>query len=64
MSTVIVTATAIGDLDTLIRTHSLPASTRQRVGLSLAALAEFPLLGSRLNGRWSGYRFILGRGAA
>lgn len=44
----------------MIRTHSLPASTRERVRTAIAPLAEFPQLGPGLVGRWSRYRFILG----
>jgi plasmid stabilization system protein ParE len=51
---------AVEDLDSLIRTHSLPADTRARVARSLSSLAEFPRLGPALAGRWDGYRFILG----
>jgi hypothetical protein len=52
--------TAIEDLDALIVTHSLPADTRLRVARSLRALTEFPLLGAPLEGRWHGFRFVLG----
>ena len=34
---------AVEDLDSLIRTHSLPADTRARVARSLRALERFPL---------------------
>jgi plasmid stabilization system protein ParE len=51
---------AVEDLETLIRTHSLPADTRARVARSLSSLVEFPKLGPALTGRWDGYRFILG----
>jgi plasmid stabilization system protein ParE len=51
---------AVDDLETLIRTHSLPSDTRLRVVRSLRSLAEFPKLGPALAGRWDGYRFILG----
>ena len=51
---------AVEDLETLIRTHSLPADTRVRVARSLSSLVEFPKLGPALTGRWDGYRFILG----
>jgi plasmid stabilization system protein ParE len=51
---------AVEDLDRLIRTHSLPADTRERVGRSLRRLADFPLMGAELSGRWSGLRFLLG----
>jgi plasmid stabilization system protein ParE len=53
-------AAAVGDLDALIRTHSLPASTRGRVAASVRPLAEFPHLGPELAGRWEGFRFVLG----
>ena len=51
---------AVEDLETLIRTHSLPSDTRLRVVRSLRSLVEFPKLGPALAGRWDGYRFILG----
>jgi len=53
-------AAAIEDLDRLIRTHSLPASTRARIARSLRALERFPLMGPELAGRWEGLRFLLG----
>lgn len=52
--------TAVEDLDSLIRTHSLPADTRARVTRSLRSLSRFPNIGPALTGRWEGYRFILG----
>ena len=51
---------AVDDLDTLIRTHSLPADTRARVARSLRALQQYPLMGPALSGRWEGLRFLLG----
>ena len=60
MASVIVTPTAQRDLDELIRTHSLPASTRERLRRSLQPLHDFPLLGAPLEGRWSRFRFVLG----
>jgi plasmid stabilization system protein ParE len=51
---------AVEDLETLIRTHSLPSDTRLRVVRSLRSLVEFPKLGPALAGRWDGYRSILG----
>jgi plasmid stabilization system protein ParE len=57
---VVVTERARADLARLIQTHSLPASTRDRVRRALAPLAEFPLLGPPLHGRWAPMRFILG----
>lgn len=51
---------AAEDLDRLIRTHSLPANTIERVQRSLRPLERFPAMGAELSGRWSGYRFLLG----
>lgn len=53
-------AAAVADLERLIVTHSLPADTRGRVRSSLEPLADFPLLGPELGGRWAGLRFVLG----
>jgi len=53
-------ASAVDDLRTLIRTHSLPADTASRVVRSLRPLERFPLLGPALTGRWEGFRFVLG----
>lgn len=60
MSEVVVTPTARRDLESLIRTHSLPRSTVERTRRSLEPLSLFPLLGSPLQGRWARFRFILG----
>jgi hypothetical protein len=51
---------AVEDLDRLVRTHTLPPDTRERLGRSLRHLERFPLLGPELEGRWSGLRFVLG----
>jgi hypothetical protein len=51
---------AVEDLDTLIRTHSLPADTRARVARSLRGLQQYPLMGPALSGGWEGFRFLLG----
>ena len=51
---------AVEDLETLIRVHSLPPDTRTRIKRSLRGLAQFPLMGPALTGRWEGLRFILG----
>jgi plasmid stabilization system protein ParE len=53
-------ASAVEDLERLIRSHTLPTDTRERVKRSLAPLERFPLLGAELGGRWSGFRFLLG----
>ena len=60
MTRVVVTPAALDDLERLIRTHSLPVDTKERVRHSLRTLERFPLLGSELAGRWSGFRFLLG----
>ncbi len=51
---------AVADLDRLVRTHSLPSDTRDRVRTSLEPLGRFPRLGPELAGRWERFRFILG----
>jgi hypothetical protein len=60
MARVVVTEAARADLRAMILTHSLPASTTDRVRATLATLADFPQLGPALAGRWQGFRFVLG----
>jgi plasmid stabilization system protein ParE len=60
LATVVVTETARLDLDALILSHGLPASTRDRVRVALRPVAEFPNIGQALTGRWQGLRFVLG----
>ena len=60
MAAVVLTLTAVADLERLTTTHSLPATTRDRVKSSLGPLTTFPLLGPPLTGRWQGFRFIVG----
>ena len=61
MARVVVAPVAREELRRLIRTHSLPPNTTDRVNRSLQRLGVFPLLGRAIDeGRWSGYRFILG----
>ncbi len=60
MARVVVTPVARDDLVRLIRTHSLPPDTTARLVRSLRPLAEFPFLGAPLEGRWEGFRFVLG----
>jgi hypothetical protein len=60
MASVVVAEPARQGLLDLIRSHSLPAGTRDRVRRSLAPLATFPRLGPALEGRWAGFRFVLG----
>lgn len=61
MPRVLLAQAAADDLERLILTHSLPADTRRRLASSLSGLRDFPLLGPALPGRWSGFRFVLGR---
>jgi hypothetical protein len=60
VAAVVITRTAIADLDRLTTTLNLPAGTRDRVRSSLGPLTAFPLFGPRLAGRWQGLRFVLG----
>jgi hypothetical protein len=60
MARIVVAERAQVNLRSMIRTHSLPASTRERVRAAIAPLAEFPQLGAQLEGRWGRYRVILG----
>ena len=60
MARVELSSAAVEDLERLIRTHSLPSDTNERVKRSLQPLARFPLLGPALEGRWSSFRFVLG----
>jgi plasmid stabilization system protein ParE len=60
MTRVLVAPAAAADLTRMIATHSLPSDTAERVRRSIEPLGQFPLLGAPLEGRWLGYRFILG----
>ena len=60
MAGVELAAAALEDLEQLIRTHSLPDDTRRRVASSPRVLERFPLVGPALDGRWEGFRFVLG----
>jgi plasmid stabilization system protein ParE len=53
-------AAAVEDLEDLIRTHSLPPDTSERIARSLRSLSQFPKIGPALAGRWDGFRVILG----
>jgi plasmid stabilization system protein ParE len=57
---VVIAPGAVADLERLILTHSLPTDTGKRFKRSIEPLAQFPLLGAMLRGRWEPYRFILG----
>jgi plasmid stabilization system protein ParE len=57
----LVSPTAADALAQLIRTHSLPADTKDRFKRSVVPLAEFPRLGRELDGAgFEGMRFLLG----
>lgn len=60
MARVVVTETATRELDALIATRNLPASTRDRIRGHLTPLHTYPLLGRELVGRWAGFRVLLG----
>jgi plasmid stabilization system protein ParE len=60
MARVVVMPAAIEGLERLVVTHSLPTDTRERVRRLQRPLAQFPLLGASLEGRWSRFRFLLG----
>jgi hypothetical protein len=51
---------ALDDLDELVFTHSLPSDARERIRRILLGLERFPRLGAELEGRWTGFRFVLG----
>ena len=55
-----VSESAAADLESLIRSHSLPKNTKQRFKRAVAHLARVPRLGPELSGKWSGFRFVLG----
>ena len=61
MADIVVSPAAADSLASLIVTHSLPSDTVERVRLSVAPLAEFPLLGRALEGGgFDGLRFVVG----
>ena len=60
MARVELSIAAVEDLDALVRTHSLPPDTRDRLRRSLRPLQQFPRLGRELTGRWEGFRLLLG----
>jgi plasmid stabilization system protein ParE len=60
VASVLVTPTAQRNLDTLIKTHFLPASTPDRVRRSLEQLYQFPLIGAVVPSRMADLRYVLG----
>lgn len=60
MTFVEVSAAAVAQLEDLVESRALPANSRARIVKLIEPLARFPLSGSALQGRWTGYRFLLG----
>jgi plasmid stabilization system protein ParE len=60
MTRVALTRDALGQLEELIATRSLPEETRGRVARSIQPLRDFPELGAELGGSFTGRRFLLG----
>jgi hypothetical protein len=60
MARVVIADRALANLHAMIRTHSLRSTTRERVRLAIAPLAQFPRLGPELRGQWADFRFVLG----
>lgn len=60
MAELVVTSTALAELEHLIRTHSLPPDTKERFKLAVRDLSRFPELGASMEGKWRGFRFVLG----
>jgi plasmid stabilization system protein ParE len=60
MARVIVAEPARQDLADLTSSRGLPPTARDRVRRSIEPLARFALLGPALEGRWHGFRSILG----
>lgn len=60
MTRVAIAPAASEDLDELIRSLGLPSNTRERVKARLGQLSRFPRRGAELEGRWEGFRFVLG----
>lgn len=60
MARVLVAPAARDDLEDLITFHRLPHDTRARVKARLKLLVDAPQQGAPLEGRWDGFRFVLG----
>jgi plasmid stabilization system protein ParE len=60
LASVVVTRAALEDIDALVISHGLPDNTRARLRRSLSLLAQHPLMGRTLPGRWDGARYIIG----
>lgn len=60
MARVVVAPSAREDLTHLITVLELPENTRARVKSRLRPLSRTPEQGAPLEGRWEGFRFVLG----
>lgn len=60
MARVVVAPAANEDLNRLVLALDLPRNTRLRVKAKLNQLERFPSSGGELEGRWEGFRFVLG----
>lgn len=60
MARIVVAPSARDDLKDLIAFLKLPSDTRARVKARIRPLAVSPERGAPLEGRWEGFRFILG----
>lgn len=60
MASVIVTPTAQRNLDDITATHTLPETTLDRFGESVAPLRQFPRMGTIVSRRTGDLRYILG----
>lgn len=60
MPSVVVTPTAAADLDQIVVSNDLPEDTRDRIRALLEPLADFPEMGTELEGRWKGFRYLVG----
>ena len=60
MARVVIAPSAGEDLDHLIGSLHLPSNTRERLKAKLRQLSRFPHSGAELDGRWEGFRFVLG----
>lgn len=60
MATLEIAPRAIVELEHLIAVYSLPSDTTERVLRIIRPLADFPLMGARLERPGPPYRFLLG----
>jgi plasmid stabilization system protein ParE len=60
VASVVIGPAAVADLAGIVRTHSLPDDTPERVARAFLRLQDFPEIGQRLTGRWEGTRYVVG----